>query len=140
MAYIFSWYINLYFTIKLYLRMSKTGDACYIVTAAARGHERVVGSRPVMLRDGRTMAVNDQLLYLKAGELALKGALPRFHRKLRMVYDVVGPVLARCLFCAVLADVAYVLLKPAEWICRFILRLELGDRAKKIAVSVYNSE
>ena len=46
---------------------------------------------------------------------------------LRRIYDRVGPVLARGLVHAVLADVAYLLLKPAEWGVVFCLRRVVAD-------------
>jgi hypothetical protein len=77
------------------------------------------------------MAVNDQLRYLKAGELVFRAGLPRVHGFVRGVYDFVGPLVARCFFCSVVADVVYVSLKPAEWFCRLGLRVVLGRRFRE---------
>jgi hypothetical protein len=88
---------------------------CYIASAAAYGHPWWVGSHPVLTADGTIVRINRQLRVLKAGELALRDRMPRVHRLLRGVYDVLGPLAARRLACRWLADVAYLSLKPAEW-------------------------
>ena len=40
---------------------------------------------------------------------------PPFHRSCRRVYDAIGPKLAAMIVNAVLADLGYLALKPAEW-------------------------
>jgi hypothetical protein len=82
------------------------------------------------------MAVNDQLRRLKVGELALAAIAPRLHATLRKVYDRVGPVLASALVTPILADAAYVLLKPAEWSTAFVLRRLLRN-FDALAASLY---
>jgi len=119
------------------LPLEHPGGQCYVVTAAARGHGSVVGSRGVILLDGGRMPVNDQMRFLKAGELLLQAASPVCHRLVRVVYDRIGPVLARMLFCAVLADVAYLVLKPVEWMSRAALSAVLGRRARAFVEGLY---
>jgi hypothetical protein len=41
---------------------------------------------------------------------------------LRAIYDRIGPTMAAALVHPLLADLAYVLLKPAEWITLLLLR------------------
>ena len=104
------------------------GD-CYVCTAAARGHPSVVGSQPIRTEDGRVMLVNDQLRTLKLAEIALRERAPRLHRAIRGVYDVIGPPAARMLVHPLLADLAHLSLKPAEWLARLALagfRWDLG--------------
>lgn len=91
---------------------------CYVSTAAARGHRRVVRSAVVVGHDGRRRRVNDQMRVLKAAELALRAGWPRAHRVCRRLYDRLGPPLARRLRYAWMADLAYLALKPAEWLAR----------------------
>jgi hypothetical protein len=57
-----------------------------------------------------------QMRRLKAAELALAIAAPRLHVSLRALYDVVGPRLATLFSNPIAADLAYLLLKPAEWL------------------------
>jgi hypothetical protein len=68
------------------------------------------------------MQVNGQLQRLKCAELALMAVSPRVHEVLRRMYDVVGKALARRIKNPFLADVAFLLLKPAEWFAIFILK------------------
>lgn len=82
------------------------------------------------------MRVNAQLRYLKCGELMIKTALPRLHRRMRLIYDTLGPPLARCLVWPIFADITYLLLKPAEWMVRGVLLLMFG-RKNSILKKVY---
>ncbi|MEN1680481.1 MAG: DUF6688 family protein [Planctomycetota bacterium] len=106
-------------------------DGCFIASAAARGHRRVVGAD--------ASGVNRQLRTLKAGEVVLRQASPPLHRRCRWVYNRFAPPVARRLANPWLATAAYLALKPAEWIIGGILaclgvtrgevdRLYRGDR------------
>lgn len=100
---------------------------CYVCTAAAQGHARWVGADA----HGR----NDQMRFLKAAELAMLTAFPYMHRRLRRVYDALGPRLAAAIKHPLAADGTYVLLKPAEWGARiFVSLLAPGqsERANRI--------
>ncbi len=88
---------------------------CYIATAAAKGHPGFVRSWLVPRTDGSLRPINRQLQILKAGELALACWLPSFHRFLRRNYNCWGPRIAGLLGWRVLADLAYLALKPVEW-------------------------
>jgi hypothetical protein len=102
---------------------------CYVCTAAARGHPGLVKSAPVLTGNGRVALVNGQLRTLKLAEIALRATAPRLHRAIRGVYDVLGPPAARMLAHPVLADLAYLSLKPAEWLaCLALARLVPGFR------------
>lgn len=118
-----AWAVSVYKMIELYKALpTQPPPDCYIATAAARGHPALVGSQPVHRKTG-TLMVNRQLQTLKCAELALQALAPRLHRTLRFVYDIIGPPLARRLTHPVLADLAYLSLKPAELLARFALRL-----------------
>jgi hypothetical protein len=81
------------------------------------------------------MQVNGQLQVLKFAELALLAVKPRWHASLRRMYDVVGKSLARRIHSPFLADIAYLLLKPFEWLARWLLKMivpEVDALAKKI--------
>ncbi len=83
------------------LPVTPVGD-CYVVTAAGRGHAWFVDAR--------------QLIVLKTFELVIQSNFPSIHRWLREVYDIVGPRLARRISNPWVADLAYVSLKPLEWL------------------------
>ena len=107
-------------------------DDCYVSTAAARGHRRLVRSREHVSRCGKVYLVNAQMRYLKAAELLLANLSPETHRGCRWAYDRIGPVLASALVHPVLADAAYLGLKPAEWLARVVLALVLPKRGELI--------
>jgi hypothetical protein len=97
--------------------------SCYVATAAAQGHPRIVRS---WRAGGRR--VNEQLIRLKALELALARTAPRLHAAARAAYDRVGPVLAARIRHPLAADLAYLSLKPAEWAARALLALSCSRR------------
>jgi hypothetical protein len=99
---------------------------CYVVTAASRGHGWWVGTGQQTVAGGRRPA-NNQMKYLKAAELALAEASPRWHRRVRTFYDRVGPHWASRLHHPLTADAAYTLLKPAEWLTRLLLTTLVPD-------------
>ena len=88
---------------------------CYVATASANGHRRLVRSTPITTPSGQTMMVSRQLQLLKGGELALKGVCPGLHRAFRSIYDALGPKLAGRMGSPWVADLGYLLLKPVEW-------------------------
>lgn len=116
-----------------------TAPGCYIATAAARGHRRFVGARLYFAADGRRFAVNDQLCRLKCFELILAHCLPRAHRVCRGAYDRLGPPAAALLAHPLLADAAYLLLKPAEW-ASLALLTTLGQQGREAARRIYGEE
>jgi len=107
-------------------------EGCYVATAAARGHRRLVGAEEYAGPSGKVYRVNDQMRYLKTAELLLAALSPPAHRTCRRVYDRIGPVLAARLVSPLLADGAYLSLKPAEWLCRAGLALLLPDGGQSI--------
>jgi len=101
-------------------------EHCYIATAASHGHTFLVGSRPVQHK-GRTAIINRQLQILKCGEIALMVQYPALHKRMRHVYNTAGPKLASRIRSPWIADLAYLLLKPAEWATWNLLYVLLPD-------------
>lgn len=122
---------------ELYAALPTQPPDCYIATAATNGHPIIVGSHEVQLQSGKSMRVNKQLQNLKCAELALQAAAPRLHKILRAAYDMTGKPLARKLQNPFLADVAYLLLKPFEWIAILALNLVLPTW-KDFSSKMYN--
>ncbi|MBI5297341.1 MAG: hypothetical protein HY869_17825 [Chloroflexi bacterium] len=116
-----TWSLSILRTLQLYSQLPTQPPDCYIATAAANGHPRLVGSREVTLPGGAHMRVNAQLQRLKCAELALKAIAPRLHGVLRKLYDTLGRPLARRMTNPFVADSAYLLLKPFEWLAISIL-------------------
>jgi len=97
------------------------GD-CFVVSAAALGHPRFVGSW-YDARLGRT--VNDQWRTLRAFEDRLAQRLPASHARLRRFYNRAGPAVAARIRSPLSADLMYLALKPVEWLARGCLFLRI---------------
>lgn len=117
-GYLFTWSHALVKMTELYTALPDSPPDCYIATAAAQGHPQVVGSQ----KAGCVM-VNRQLQTLKAAEIVLLVMAPGCHRWLRRGYDIYGRLLATKLTNPYLADLAYLTLKPFEWMSWFVLSL-----------------
>lgn len=102
---------------------------CFVCTAAAGGHPRVVRSEEVRRADGSVRRVNDQLRALKAFELLLVSISPKAHRRFRRAYNWLGPRVAARLTHPLAADVAYLAIKPLEWTATACLRLAIPGQA-----------
>lgn len=127
-GYIAAWRFDLLKMYELYAALPpQPPPDCYIATAAAQGHSQFVGSWLVRRTTGETMQVNKQLQILKCAELACMVLQPRFHKKIRNAYDVVGKSLAQRLKNPFLADITYLLLKPLGWLARLMLKLLLPE-------------
>ena len=114
-GYLAAWRLALHEAHEVYASLPSTPPDCYVSTAAARGHLCIVQTRRVTTRNGATSPVNTQMQRLKCAELAPMALTPRAHRVCRRTCDTVGPPLAAALRRAILADAAYLLLKPTEW-------------------------
>lgn len=127
-GYLTAWALSIWSLMTYYsqLRETRPSNDCYIATAAACGHKKFVRSREIILKNGEVLRVNDQLYYLKCGELLLQSSVPRLHKICRCIYDCIGPIIAKTLVRPILADVSYAVLKPAEWSCRIVLRIFSG--------------
>jgi len=136
-AYGIAWRYDILKMFELYSRLPTEPPNCYIATAAAHGHPTFVGSQTVQLTNGESMQVNRQLQIFKCAELALLAVAPRLHKILRKMYDLIGKPLARKIQHPILADAAYLFLKPFEWMAKFILRLIIGN-AQFDSISIYS--
>ena len=134
-AYAAAWRYDILKMYEMYAELPLVPPACYIATAAAQGHPRFVGSRTVQLAGGRSMQVNRQLQVFKCAELALMAVAPNAHNVLRRTYDLIGKPLARTIHRPLLADAAYLLLKPFEWVAGYILKRLTPELD---SISIYN--
>lgn len=122
-TYLMAWRYDILKMFEIYTRLPpQPPPDCYITTAAAQGHSCIVGSQLIYCSDGKSMRVNGQLQHLKCVELALMAVNPSLHKVLRTMYDMVGKPLARRMTNPFVADVAYLLLKPMEWLSVVILK------------------
>ncbi len=120
-AYGLAWRFSILRAIEVYHSLPTAPPDCYIATASARGHGSIVRSWPVATSNGGMWATQ-QLQVLKCAELALIALAPHLHNLLRFVYDTLGPPLARRLANPFLADLAYLTLKPFEWVAALALK------------------
>ena len=107
---------------KSYASLPDTAPSCFIATAAMRGHEVVVGTRLRMTHGGEERDANRQLLTLWLLEEVWSSRAPRSHAIFRRVYNAVGPVVASRITGPLLADIAYLAIKPVEIVGRAIVR------------------
>ena len=112
-------------------------EDCYVATAASKGHPLIVGSQNLPTTTDQLMTVNQQLTIFKAAELALRAISPKAHLWFRFGYDRIGPLAAARLRSPLSATAAYLCLKPAEWLCRIVLRILLGRQTYKLAKQLY---
>ncbi len=96
---------------QAYEALPDTPPECFIVTAAARGNRRFVGSG---LNPTTGRIENAQLARMRTFERYLMTEFPNAHRRLRAVYNRLGPVVARRIRHPLAADLTYVILKPLE--------------------------
>jgi hypothetical protein len=137
-AYVAALRFNILKMYELYAALPPQPPDCYIATAAAQGHSDVVGSRPVYLKDGHLIKVNSQLQHFKSVEIAIMALSPRVHQLIRKTYDVVGKKLASYLKNPHLADVAFLLLLPVEWVSFRILKIFVPE-IEVISKKIYHS-
>ena len=93
-----AWRLSFIWMLEEYSQLPTTEpNRCFVCTAAARGHRRVVHGEDYRAPNGSLYRVNDQLRILKAFELLLLSTSPHAHCICRRVYDRVGPMLAAVL-------------------------------------------
>jgi hypothetical protein len=116
------WVFSLIASRRSYLGLPDSPPGCFIVSAAAKGHPRIVGPIRVLARGGVVQPVNGQLATFWEFEDLLRRALPRAHRRFRAVYNVWGYRAALLVRNPVVADVVYLGLKPFESLARCAVR------------------
>lgn len=136
-VYLAAWRYDILKMHELYAQLPPFPPDCYIATAAAQGHPNFVGSTTVQLANGNSMRVNRQLQIFKSAELALLAVAPRAHKGLRKMYDFLGKPLAQMIQYPLVADAAYLSLKPFEWGAESVLRLIIGNVQLK-SINIYS--
>jgi len=116
------------------------GDCHYLCTVAAQGSRWLVRPQRFGLRHGRTIVVNRQLCVANAFEDLLHSRWPRFGRVCRQTYDRLGWPVSRLLCNKLLANLVYLLMKPAEWFFSICLLLFDNDNPEKRIDRMYQSD
>jgi len=96
---------------------------CFIVTAAGRGHKKLVGPFRNIQRHGPLIQANDQLITFWAFENLWQNYAPHSHACFRRFYNRWGPVVARQIRSPLVADVIYVALKPVEFAAKLAIQI-----------------
>jgi hypothetical protein len=129
-AYLAAWKISIDLTLDEYSRLPLANPNCFVASAAANGHPAMVGSREMATLQGIVL-INLQMQRLKFFEFALQAAVPSIHVKMRVVYNWLGPRLAHVFQRSRLAaDLAYLLLKPVEWLSAAVCSIARIDDQK----------
>ncbi len=125
-AHCSAWRISFIWMLEEYSRLPTTQpERCFVCTAVANGHPRVVHGEDYLAPNGTAYRVNDQLRVLKAFELLLASFSPKGHLACRWIYDRLGPRFAAMLIHPLLADIGYFALKPVECLALICLRLAI---------------
>lgn len=118
------WTASVFWSYKTYLALPEiTPPDCFVVTAASRGHQKLVGPFREVTHRGCIRLANQQLITLWEFEALWRRATPRCHALFRRGYNVIGPILARRITSPLIADLFYLVLKPAEFIGCLLLSL-----------------
>jgi hypothetical protein len=107
------WIGSLIWSRRIYLDLPDH-DPCFVVTAAMRGHSKLVGPFTEVRRNGQLRMANRQLITFWAFEHMWRQHLPLSHRCFRSLYNRLGPMVSRRIRSRFAADMIYLLLKPVE--------------------------
>jgi hypothetical protein len=108
------WIASLIQSQKFHQQLPDQPPDCFVVTAASLGHSSLVGPFFKCQRQCCIRQANQQLMTFWAFEQLWVSKSPRSHRLFRAIYNRVGPRLAARIRNPWLADMAYLMLKPAE--------------------------
>ena len=109
------WVTSIVWARRIYQSLpDKEPGGCFIVTAAGRGHPRLVGPFVEIERHGRRRPANRQLLTFWRLETRWQSCAPRSHQCFRRLYNRVGPPVAARIRSPWMADFVYLALKPVE--------------------------
>ena len=117
------WIGSILWSRHCYETLPNTAPSCFVVTAAARGHRRIVGPFFPAIRRGALRTVNEQLLTFWRFETVWQACSPRTHLAFRSIYNRIGPVIAKRICSPWLADAVYLTLKPVEFFCRVLINI-----------------
>jgi hypothetical protein len=89
---------------------------------------------------GRRQSANQQLRVLWQFEAVWRNRFPRSHSAFRRFYNHIGPAVARRINSPLRADLAYLALKPAEFLAGLILQLNHDKKPTAITTHPQRSD
>jgi hypothetical protein len=117
------WIASLLWSRRIYGGLPQEYHGCFVVTAACQGHRTVVGPLVLTQHDGHEQSATHQLITLWRFEDLWKRKAPQSHTLARSVYNRIGPLVAGLIRGPVVADIAYLAIKPIEIVARVALRV-----------------
>ena len=139
-GWIAAWRVGLQRLLLAYAELpTEPPGNCFIASTAAQGHAGFVGATAARATDGRLFPATLQLRRLKVAEWLIRELAPPVHRGLRLIYDAVGPHLARRLRHPWLADIAWLALKPFELLAWIVLRVFVAE-GEQVASRLWPAE
>jgi len=122
-GYVTAWPVAMGQAQIVYSSLPTSLPGCYICTASAHGHRWLTRAKPVEFADGQVLLVTRQMQTLKAAECLIAARFPKLHRRMRSIYDHLGPAIARRIRSSYLADVSYLLFAPLALVAWLALNL-----------------
>ena len=124
------WLAGWFWSRHIYALLPAQPPDCFVVTAAARGHESIVGPFFEINRGGRRRRANRQLITLWQFEALWQARAPRSHALFRRAYNRLGPAAAGCITSPEMADLAHLALKPVELLAALAVKGAVGGKRK----------
>ncbi|MEM8930369.1 MAG: DUF6688 family protein [Acidobacteriota bacterium] len=130
-GYVVAWRLAVRDIVQAYDALPAQPPDCFVATAAAQGPRRWVGGTLATTGTDGQRQITPQLQRIKLFELLWMTASPASHRGFRHVYDRLGPPVAATIRGPISAMLAWLVLKPAEWLAAASTRLVLGRAASR---------
>ncbi|MDD5708029.1 MAG: hypothetical protein PHR35_19090 [Kiritimatiellae bacterium] len=111
------WAVSVWLSRVQYTKLPEAPPSCFVVSAAMRGHTRLVG--PLSAVAGGRYA-NRQLVTFWRLESVWSRFSPGTHRSFRRIYNVLGATVAAHVRSPWTADAVFLLLKPMEVMARSV--------------------
>ena len=116
------WILSVIASQRFYANLPDHPPSCFVVTAASRGHDWLVGPFSDSTHGGQARKVNAQLATLLELERRWKAFSPATHRSFRRIYNVIGPLVASAICNPWIADAVYFLIKPVELVAAMVIK------------------
>ncbi|MCD4654779.1 hypothetical protein K8T06_12705 [bacterium] len=117
------WLASAFLSKNIYLLLPENCPECFVVTAAVRGHEVIVGPLFNVTRRGMPRIANQQLQTFWLFEVLWQNRFPTSHRLFRRYYNQMGPIIASQIKTKFVADIVYMLIKPFEVLATILVSI-----------------